>query len=104
VWWWDVLALALLDIILRTVPTPPCQLHVLKRGCGRKKADDEDLQYIALLLRILLRLWLGPAHRGEPSEWDPSGESSNSKSEQVKQCMDLEHCLHCLHLELTHLE
>jgi hypothetical protein len=35
--------------------------------------------------------------------WDPSGESDNSKSEQVKQCMGLEHYLHCLHLEPTHL-
>jgi hypothetical protein len=29
--------------------------------------------------------------------WDPSGESDGSKSEQVKQCMDLEQCLHWLH-------
>jgi hypothetical protein len=28
---------------------------------------------------------------------DPNGEREISKSEQVKQCMDLEHCLHCLH-------
>jgi hypothetical protein len=36
--------------------------------------------------------------------WDPSGESdNNNKSEQVKQCMDLRHCLHWLHLEPTHL-
>jgi hypothetical protein len=35
--------------------------------------------------------------------WDPSGESVNSESEQVRQCMDLEHCLHWLHLEPTHL-
>jgi hypothetical protein len=25
---------------------------------------------------------------------DASGESDNSKSAQVKQCMDLQHCLH----------
>jgi hypothetical protein len=36
------------------------------------------------------------------SGWDPSAESDNSKSEQVKNCMDLEHCLHLLHLEPTH--
>jgi hypothetical protein len=30
--------------------------------------------------------------------WDPSGESDNSKSEQAKQCMDLQHCLHWLSL------
>jgi hypothetical protein len=35
--------------------------------------------------------------------WVPSGESDSSKSEQVKECMDLEHCLHWLHLEPTHL-
>jgi hypothetical protein len=35
--------------------------------------------------------------------WVPSGGSNNSKSEQVQQCMDREHCLHCLHLEPTHL-
>jgi hypothetical protein len=34
--------------------------------------------------------------------WDPSGESEESKPEQVRQCMDLEHCLHSLHLEPTH--
>jgi hypothetical protein len=32
--------------------------------------------------------------------WDRSAESVGSKSEQVKQCTDLEHCLH---LEPTHL-
>jgi hypothetical protein len=31
----------------------------------------------------------------------PRGESDNSKSEQVKHCMDLEHCRHWLHLEPT---
>jgi hypothetical protein len=30
-----------------------------------------------------------------------SGESDNSKSEQAKQYMDLEHCMHWLHLEPT---
>jgi hypothetical protein len=48
--------------------------------------------------------------------WDPSGESDNSKSEQVNHCMDQGHwlhllhllhclrCLHCLHcLRLLHL-
>jgi hypothetical protein len=46
----------------------------------------------------------------DPCGWDPSRESDNSKSEpseskseQVRQCMDLEHCLHWLHLEPTHL-
>jgi hypothetical protein len=34
---------------------------------------------------------------------DPSAESDNSKSEQVEQCMDLEHRLHWLHLDPTHL-
>jgi hypothetical protein len=38
-----------------------------------------------------------------PGGWDPSAESDNSKSEQVKHCMDLEHCMHWLHLEPTHL-
>jgi hypothetical protein len=27
--------------------------------------------------------------------WDPSGDSGNSKSEQVKHCMDLGHCYTC---------
>jgi hypothetical protein len=35
--------------------------------------------------------------------WDPSAQSGGSKSEQVKKCMDLEHCPHWLHLEPTHL-
>jgi hypothetical protein len=37
--------------------------------------------------------------------WDPSGESDDSKLEQVKYCIDLVlvHCVHWLHLELTHL-
>jgi hypothetical protein len=35
--------------------------------------------------------------------WDPSAQSGGSKSEQVKHCMDLEHCVHWLHLEPTHL-
>jgi hypothetical protein len=35
--------------------------------------------------------------------WDPSGESEERKSEQARQCMDLEHSLHWLHLEPTHL-
>jgi hypothetical protein len=38
-----------------------------------------------------------------PGGWDPSAVSDDSKSEQVKQCMDLVHCLHWLHLEPTHL-
>jgi hypothetical protein len=40
------------------------------------------------------------------SGWDPRAESNGSKSEQVRQCMDLQHCLHWLHLEplsITHL-
>jgi hypothetical protein len=51
----------------------------------------------------LVREWRGGIQRIYDGGWDPSGESDNSKSEQVKQCMDLEHCLHCLHLEATHL-
>jgi hypothetical protein len=35
--------------------------------------------------------------------WDPSAQSDNNKSEQVKQCMDLRQCLNLLHLEPTHL-
>jgi hypothetical protein len=35
--------------------------------------------------------------------WDPRAESVNSKSEQVKQGVDLDHCLHWLHLEPTYL-
>jgi hypothetical protein len=31
--------------------------------------------------------------------WDPSAESDGSKSEQVKQCMDLAHFIHWLHLK-----
>jgi hypothetical protein len=31
--------------------------------------------------------------------WDPGAQSDDSKSEQVTQCMNLEHCLHRLHLE-----
>jgi hypothetical protein len=51
-----------------------------------------------------------------PGGWDPSAQSEENKSEQVRQCMDLseqvrqcmdlQHCLHCLHwlhLEPTHL-
>jgi hypothetical protein len=34
---------------------------------------------------------------------DPSAQSGNGKSEQVKQRMDLEHCLHWLRLEPAHL-
>jgi hypothetical protein len=30
--------------------------------------------------------------------WDPSAQSGDSKSEQVIQCVDLEHCPHWLHL------
>jgi hypothetical protein len=40
--------------------------------------------------------------RSAPCGWDPSAQSGGSKSEQVKQCMDPEHCLHWLHLEPTH--
>jgi hypothetical protein len=29
--------------------------------------------------------------------WDPSEQNEENKSEQVRQCMDLEHCLHWLH-------
>jgi hypothetical protein len=35
--------------------------------------------------------------------WDPSAQSEGSKSEQARQCMDLQHCLHWLHLGPTHL-
>jgi hypothetical protein len=35
--------------------------------------------------------------------WNPSAHSGESKTEQVRQCMALEHCLHWLHLEPTHL-
>jgi hypothetical protein len=38
-----------------------------------------------------------------PYGWDPSAHSGESKPEQVRQCMALEHCLHWLHLEPTHL-
>jgi hypothetical protein len=30
--------------------------------------------------------------------WDPSAQSEERKSAQVRQCMDREHCLHRLHL------
>jgi hypothetical protein len=40
---------------------------------------------------------------GMPGGWDPSEESDNSKSGQVKHYMDLEHWPHWLHLEPTHL-
>jgi hypothetical protein len=34
--------------------------------------------------------------------WDPSAQIDNSKPEQVKHCMDLDHhCLHWLRLEPT---
>jgi hypothetical protein len=39
---------------------------------------------------------------GDAGGWGPSGGSDISKSEQVKQCMNLDHCLHWLHLEPTH--
>jgi hypothetical protein len=36
--------------------------------------------------------------------WDPSAQRDDSKSEQVRQCMDLRHCLHWLHaVAPTHL-
>jgi hypothetical protein len=35
--------------------------------------------------------------------WVPSVQSEESKSEQDKECMDLKHCMHWLHLEPTHL-
>ena len=34
--------------------------------------------------------------------WDPCAQSDGSKSEQVRQCMDLQHSLHWLHLGPTH--
>jgi hypothetical protein len=40
------------------------------------------------------------------SGWDPSAQSEESKSEQVKHCIDLVHCVHGAHwldLEPTHL-
>jgi hypothetical protein len=33
---------------------------------------------------------------------DPSAQRDDSKSEQAMQCMDLQHCLHWLHLGPTH--
>jgi hypothetical protein len=39
----------------------------------------------------------------EAGGWDPSAQSGGSMSEQVEECMDLEHRLHWLHLEPTHL-
>jgi hypothetical protein len=42
-----------------------------------------------------------PACQGSGG-WDPIAQSEGSKSEQVKQCMNLQHCLHQLHLEPTH--
>jgi hypothetical protein len=41
--------------------------------------------------------------RASTGRWDPSAHSGNSNSERVRQCIDLEHCLHWLHLEPTHL-
>ena len=42
--------------------------------------------------------------RGVYERWDPSAQSDSNKSEQVKQCMDLKHCLHWLHaVAPTHL-
>jgi hypothetical protein len=35
--------------------------------------------------------------------WNPSAQSDDSKSEQVKHCIHLQHSLHWLHLEPTHL-
>jgi hypothetical protein len=43
-------------------------------------------------------------YEGPCGRWDPSEENEENKSEQVRQCMDLEHCLHWLHLEPTHQE
>jgi hypothetical protein len=37
------------------------------------------------------------------SGWDPSAQSDDSRSEQVKRCMDLKHCVSFLHLEPAHL-
>jgi hypothetical protein len=37
-----------------------------------------------------------------PGGWVRSRESDSSRSEQVKQCMDLQHCPHWLNLEPTH--
>jgi hypothetical protein len=42
-------------------------------------------------------------HAPRPGGWDPSAQSEESKSEQARQCMDVEHCLHWLHLEPTPL-
>jgi hypothetical protein len=37
--------------------------------------------------------------------WGPRAQSDDSKSEQVRQCMDLQHCLHWLHaVAPTHLK
>jgi hypothetical protein len=37
---------------------------------------------------------VGTVHHTEAGGWDPSRESDSSKSEQIKQCMDLEHYIH----------
>jgi hypothetical protein len=43
------------------------------------------------------------ADSAPPGGWEPSEESVSSKSGRASQCMDLQHCLHWLHLEPTHL-
>jgi hypothetical protein len=43
------------------------------------------------------------AEVGVPAcRWDASAQSEVSKSELVRQCIDLQHCLHWLYLEPTH--
>jgi hypothetical protein len=39
-----------------------------------------------------------------PDGWNPSAQRDDSTSEQARQCMDLQHCLHWLHFEPTHLQ
>jgi hypothetical protein len=39
-------------------------------------------------------LWVGSNGYMMVDLWDPSAQSGGSKSEQVTQCMDLEHCLY----------
>jgi hypothetical protein len=79
----------------REEPKPLCALTVLHifyihpiagtQDLGRRRTSTSTRPYRA-------------RHRSElripPGKWDPSAQSGDNKSEQVRQCMDLQHCLH----------
>jgi hypothetical protein len=81
----------------------------LQSTCSRfnqtpNKQSRQDFTYLVeqgvstfLEMRTLITF------EGQPGGWDPSVQSGGSMSEQVKKCINLEHCLHWLHLEPTHL-